>query len=137
MRYLIFVFLLTIAGCTQPQSAEQTLSRYLELSDAGRHQEFGEILAGEAMDAAMQANEILEELELIQSGETEFFDLKQTGDNSWSFCLDVSNTKIFDKSGSDLTPTNRPGQLPMTMTLESFGSSKKITELEIRRLQGC
>ena len=137
MRYLIFVFLLTIAGCTQPQSAEQTLSRYLELSDAGLHQEFGEILAGEAMDAAMQANEILEELELIQSGETEFFDLKQTGDNAWSFCLDVSNTKIFDKSGSDLTPTNRPGQLPMTMTLESFGSSKKITELEIRRLQGC
>ena len=133
----MFVYLFAIIGCAQPPSAEQTLGRYLELSDAGRHQQFGEILAGEAMDAAMQANQILEELELIQSGQTEFFDLEQTGDNSWSFCLDVRNTKIFDKSGSDLTPTNRPGQLPMTMTLESFGSSKKITELEIRRLQGC
>jgi len=129
------IFLLT--GCAQEQTAEQALSRYLELSDAGLPQQFDQVLTGQAMEAAMQADDVLAELDLIQSGQTEFFDLEQTREDSWIFCLDVSDTKIFDQSGNDLTPPNRPTQLPMMMKVDSSGSATKITQLEIRRLQSC
>lgn len=137
MRYFIFALIFLLTGCAQEQTAEQALSRYLELSDAGLPQQFDQVLTGQAMEAAMQADDVLAELDLIQSGQTEFFDLEQTREDSWIFCLDVSDTKIFDQSGNDLTPPNRPTQLPMMMKVDSSGSATKITQLEIRRLQSC
>ena len=85
----------------------------------------------------MQANDIMAELNLEQVGETDYFDLEQISSNKWRFCMDVSETKILDQLGNDLTPEARPTHLPMTMTLESLGSTKKITELEIRRFENC
>ena len=137
MRYFIFALIFLLTGCAQEQTAEQALSRYLELSDAGLPQQFDQVLTGQAMEAAMQADDVLAELDLIQSGQTEFFDLEQTREDSWIFCLDVSDTKIFDQSGNDLTPPNRLTQLPMMMKVDSSGSATKITQLEIRRLQSC
>jgi len=137
VRYFIFALIFLLTGCAQEQTAEQALSRYLELSDAGLPQQFDQVLTGQAMEAAMQADDVLAELDLIQSGQTEFFDLEQTREDSWIFCLDVSDTKIFDQSGNDLTPPNRPTQLPMMMKVDSSGSATKITQLEIRRLQSC
>jgi len=137
VRYFIFALIFLLTGCAQEQTAEQALSRYLELSDAGLPQQFDQVLTGQAMEAAMQADDVLAELDLIQSGQTEFFDLEQTREDSWIFCLDVSDTKIFDQSGNDLTPPNRPTQLPMMIKVDSSGSATKITQLEIRRLQSC
>ena len=137
MRYFIFALIFLLTGCAQEQTAEQVLSRYLELSDAGLPQQFDQVLTGQAMEAAMQADDVLAELDLTQSGQTEFFDLEQTSENSWTFCLDLSDTKIFDQNGNDLTPPNRPTQLPMMMNVDSSGSATKITQLEIRRLQSC
>ncbi len=126
-----------LAGCAQSPSAGQLLDRYLNLSDAGMHEQFDQVLSGEAKQAALQANDIMAELNLEQVGETDYFDLEQISSSKWRFCMDVSETKILDQLGNDLTPEARPTHLPMTMTLESLGSTKKITELEIRRFENC
>jgi hypothetical protein len=117
--------------------AEELLSEYLEISDAGLEDEFNRVLAGSALSSALDANSLMQQLSLSQSGETEFYALEVLDDGTYAFCLDVSKTKLIDSSGDDATPTDRPLQVPMLMRTEYLSGSSKITELDIRRFSRC
>ncbi|MDR9443796.1 MAG: hypothetical protein RI530_02460 [Microbacteriaceae bacterium] len=117
--------------------AEELLSEYLEISDAGLEDEFDRVLAGSALSSALDANSLMQQLNLSQLGETEFYSLQTLDDETYAFCLDVSKTKLIDQSGDDVTPVDRPLQVPMVMKTDYFSGSSKITELDIRRFSKC
>lgn len=124
-------------GCAQQESAEDLLDDYLQLSDAGSIEGFNELLTGSALSSAMQANELIQDLELEQVGKTSFHSFEDLGNGQYGFCLDVSKTRLIDSSGNDLTPEQRPPQVPMKMKIESVANGSKISELDIRRFSKC
>ena len=137
MPWFLFLFPFLLLGCAQQESAEELLDHYLQLSDAGAIEGFDELLTGSALNSAVQANEVIRELELEQVGETSFHSFQDLGNGEYGFCLDVSNTRLIDSSGNDLTPEQRPPQVPMKMRIESFAHGSKISELDIRRFSRC
>ena len=137
MRLLLFLLPLLLTGCTQQVDPEQLLGNYLQISDTGQVEEFDQVLAGSALTAAKDANELLADLGLEQRGQTRFYAFQNSSDSEFIFCLDVSKTKLFDEAGVDQTPPDRPLQVPMTMKIETFANLTKISELNIRRFESC
>lgn len=133
--FLLAAFLLT--GCTQQLPAEDLLSEYLEISDSGLEEEFDRVLAGSALNSAVDANLLMKQLDLSQSGETDFYAFEAVEQGTYSFCLDVSKTTLIDSNGIDMTPDERPLQVPMLMKTDYFSGGSKITELDIRRFSKC
>ena len=137
MPRILFLAAFFLTGCAQQMPAEELLSEYLEISDAGLEDEFDRVLAGSALSSALDANSLMQQLNLSQLGETEFYSLQTLDDETYAFCLDVSKTKLIDQSGDDVTPVDRPLQVPMVMKTDYFSGSSKITELDIRRFSKC
>ncbi|HEY7796989.1 MAG TPA: hypothetical protein VIB61_04375 [Microbacteriaceae bacterium] len=137
MRWFLFLFPFLLVGCAQQESAEDLLGDYLQLSDAGSIESFDELLTGAALSSAVQANELIQDLELQQVGETSFHSFENLGSGEFGFCLDVSKTRLIDPAGNDLTPEERPLQVPMKMKIESFANGSRISELDIRRFSRC
>jgi hypothetical protein len=137
MRLLVFLLPLLLIGCSQQVDSQQLLKTYLQLSDSGQVDDFDQVLTGSALTAAKDANELLSKLGFEQRGATRFYAFENTSDSESEFCLDVSETKLFDRHGVDQTPQNRPMQVPMTMKTESFGNLTRISELNIRRFESC
>lgn len=137
MFRILVLLSLFLTGCTQQLPAEDLLIKYLDLSDDGLSQEFDQVLAGPALSSALEASELLEQLNLRQVGETDFHSFESLQQGVYSFCLDVSKTTLIDSDGIDRTPTDRPLQVPMMMRVENLLSSSLITELDIRRFSRC
>ncbi len=137
MPRILFLVTLFLSGCTQEISAEDLLSEYLEISDAGLEDEFDRVLAGSALNSAIEANLLMKQLDIRQAGETRFYAFESLEEGSHAFCLDVSKTKLLDSNGRDVTPIDRPAQVPMKMQTDSVSGGSKITELDIRRFSRC
>lgn len=137
MPRILFLAAFFLTGCAQQTPAEELLSEYLEISDAGLEDEFDRVLVGSALNSALDANSLMQQLSLSQSGDTDFYAFQALDDGTYAFCLDVSKTKLIDSSGADVTPVDRPLQVPMVMKTDYFTGSSKITELDIRRFSRC
>ena len=137
MRWLFVLVLLASTGCASQPSAEQLLERYLQSSDAGQVEVFTDLLAGSALQSAESANKVMAGLNLRQIGNTRFHSFSSSSEDEYDFCLDVSQTRLIDQFGNDLTPLDRPEQLPMRMRIEKFGGEEKISEIDIRRYSNC
>jgi len=46
-------------------------------------------------------------------------------------CLDVTDVRVFDAGGQDVTPTNRPGRLPLQIQLVVFDRSTLLAESDV------
>ena len=137
MRWFLVLLLVALTGCANQATAEQLLERYLEASDNGELEEFDDLLLGSALQSALRANEVMTQLQLHQVGSTRFHSFEDTSETEYVFCLDVSQTRLIDEFGNDLTPPERPEQIPMKMRIEEFGQSLRISELDIRRYSNC
>lgn len=137
MPWFLFLIPFLLIGCAQQESAQDLLDDYLQLSDSGSTEGFDELLTGSALSSALRANELIRDLELQQVGETSFHSFEELGKSDYGFCLDVSKTRLIDSSGNDLTPEERPPQVPMRMKIQSFANGSKISELDIRRFSRC
>jgi len=137
MHWFLVVFALTLTGCASQASPEQLLERYLQVSDTGELSEFEYVLSGSALESAISANKVMDKLQLEQVGATRFHSFVNSSEDEYFFCLDVSQTRLLDLYGNDLTPKDRPEQLPMRMRIEKFGQAPKITEIDIRRYESC
>lgn len=113
------------------------MTEYLQLSDKGLSSEFDQVLTGSALDSAIAAGKVMQQLDLTQAGETSFDSFENISEGKYSFCLDVSKTTLFDSSGADLTPADRPLRVPMSMIVEQLPKGKKISQLDIRRFARC
>ena len=137
MRWLFVLLLVALTSCANQPTAEQLLERYLQASDNGVLEEFDDLLAGSALQSALRANEVMNQLQLRQVGSTRFHSFEASSDTEHIFCLDVSQTRLIDEFGNDLTPPERPEQIPMKMRIEEFGQSLRISEMDIRRFSNC
>ncbi len=137
MRWLFVLLLVALTGCSNQPSAEQLLERYLEVSDNGELGEFEDLLAGSALQSALRANQVMTQLQLSQVGSTSFHSFEYASETEYVFCLDVSQTRLIDQFGNDLTPLERAEQIPMKIRIQKFGQGLRISEMDIRRYSNC
>ena len=137
MFRIIFLIPIFLTGCASGPSAEQLLANYLEVSDSGQLDRLDELLAGEALDSARHANQILIDLDLQQVGSTSFYAFESVSDTQYHFCLDVSATQLIDAAGVDVTPSDRPLQVPMMMRVTNGPEKLLINQLDVRRYSSC
>lgn len=137
MFRLLVALPLVLTSCSSDIPAEQLLKNYLSISDAGDTDRLPEVLTGQALNSAEKASQLMTSLELSQEGKTVFYKFNQIAENEYSFCLNVSETKLIDPLGVDRTPRQRPTQIPMSMRLSELPSGTKISELDIRRFASC
>ena len=86
-------------------------------------------LEGDALESALNSVNLMQELDLIQSGVAKFEDVQSHGSELAEACLDVSSVSFRNSSGREVELENRiPRQV---VTLWFNPESKRIFRLEV------
>lgn len=102
-------------------------------------------LTGLALESDLEASRYFDEHRLEVAGEgviSQFDGLYATLSTSESevtarVCLDVSNTRVFDADGNDVTPTNRPTRLPLEVTFVQTTGTLLISNESLIEDEAC
>lgn len=130
MRLLLFASLIGLSGCSAQESAfDEVLIGYAQSAESGYG--FDQYLVGEALDSAIQTQELLDELGLTSIGQAEFSGLKPMGDNSATACMNLSAISVVDSFGllADLPP--RANQVAVLLQFQNVNDRLFISNLEV------
>jgi|AntRauMFilla1563_2_1112583.scaffolds.fasta_scaffold15708_2 hypothetical protein len=131
MRLILFLSLISLAGCGSPEAdLNDALSGYAQSAESGYG--FDQYLIGEALDSAIQTQELLDELGLVSMGQAEFKELELVGESSARACMDLGAITVVDSLGllADLPP--RANELAVLIQFQDIDHQLFISGLEVR-----
>jgi hypothetical protein len=131
MRLILFLSIISLTGCSAPEAVlSDALLGYAQSAESGYG--FDKYLTGEALDSAIQTQELLDELGLISMGQAKFNELELVGKTSAKACMDLRAITVVDSSGllADLPP--RANQLAVLIQFQDIGDQLFITSLEVK-----
>lgn len=119
--------LLLLTGCTATFDHQVLLAEYAR--NATDKTMLANYLEGDALESALNSVNLMQELDLIQSGVAKFEDVQSHGSELAEACLDVSSVSFRNSSGREVELENRiPRQV---VTLWFNPESKRIFRLEV------
>ncbi len=130
MRLILFLSLVFLTGCSAPgANLHDALSGYAQSAESGYG--FDQYLVGEALDSAIQTQEMLDELGLVSMGQAEFKELELVGKTSAMACMDLSALTVVNSFGlpADLPP--RANQLAVLIQFQDINNQLFISSLEV------
>jgi hypothetical protein len=100
MHFLLLITLL-LSGCSsQAAVVEQRLNQYAQA--AANDANLEQLLAGQALQSAIETRALIDSLGLQSFGSTRFLDTKKVSGDWFTSCLDVSGTSFRDANGEQL-----------------------------------
>jgi hypothetical protein len=117
-------------------AAEETYRAYVDAVNARRVDEHStpppqDFLIGEALEADLETSRQLEQQGLRILGETEVTvtNFRRIGSGvELLACLDVSETRVINEAGEDVTPTDRAGSQAVTVTVDQVNDFFAIAQ---------
>jgi hypothetical protein len=130
MRLILFLSLISLAGCSNPEAdLTNALSGYAQSAESGY--DFDQYLVGEALDSAIQTQELLDELGLASMGQAEFKGLELVGETFAKACMDLGAITVVDSFGllADLPP--RANKLAVLIQFQDISDQIFISSLKV------
>ncbi len=127
MRWLVLVPLLAGCAAVDFERVEESLNQYAE--SATKISSLPKVLAGGALQSAIESAQLLERLEISQSGIASF-ELQEASGGKARGCLDLSKVQFVDSSGEYL-PVQRE---PRVRFSASYTPDFLISELVVSEL---
>ncbi|KJL42448.1 MULTISPECIES: hypothetical protein [Microbacterium] len=157
---------LALAGCTTPEpveptptpafsseeeafaAAEETYRAYVDALNA-RHADPAatpsptDFLIGQALESELDTQSILAEQERSIVGDAEMTRFAGTnfandlGEVTAVVCLDVSNSRVVDSDGTDVTPSDRPPVLALEIVFTPINDGLAVSASAVADDQTC
>jgi hypothetical protein len=127
MRWLVLVPFLAGCAAVDFERVEESLNQYAE--SATKISSLPKVLAGGALQSAIESAQLLERLEISQSGIASF-ELQEASGGKARGCLDLSKVQFVDSSGEYL-PVQRE---PRVRFSASYTPDFLISELVVSEL---
>ncbi len=105
MRWLVFLPILTGCAPVDFERVEESLNQYAQ--SATKISVLEKVLTGGALQSAVEGAQLLEELQISQSGIASF-ELQEASAGKAKGCLDLSEVQFVDSSGEFLPLQREP-----------------------------
>lgn len=140
MKIPILLLLLILSGCSDKTNVsipdgvvlqiEKGLDRYaLEASSASP--KFDLVLEGDALASAIQTQELVESIGLVQLGQSSFSQTRLISTDQFESCLDVSATSFEYENGEDFPMPERMERQLIRAKFSQQSSGVKISLIEM------
>ncbi|CAH0167801.1 hypothetical protein SRABI121_01673 [Microbacterium sp. Bi121] len=123
-------------------AAEETYRAYNDASNGG--DDTADFLTGAALDSDIETKRYLKENNLTLSGQSEIVsfsgtsaDLDRLSRIQARVCLDVSDSRVIDKNGNDVTPSNREDRWVLNVALTGTPDEILITNSTVAEGKSC
>jgi hypothetical protein len=124
MRWLVLLPILSGCAAVDFERVEESLNQYAQI--ATKISALEKVLTGGALQSAIESAQLLEELQISQSGIASF-ELQEASAGNAKGCLDLSKVQFVDSSGEFL-PLQRE---PRVKFSASYTPDFLISELEV------